>query len=380
MNLKGYFINLSIFLSGFLFFMGLFLLIAMNNQPGTLFPQDSFLEKLVSPYRGGSESVNILVLGVDKVGANTDTMMVVNFNPYNAKVSILSIPRDTKVNFNGGARKINSTYSAGGSPLAITSAEGLLNLEIKYYVVVKLSILKDVVDQLGGVDYDVPVNMDYDDPTQDLHIHIRKGQQHFDGALAEQFIRFRQPNTYNDEIMKYYDGSDLKRIDAQQSFLKELLGQKLNVLNIGKLNGVIRSVFNNIETDITMNDLSMWMGSLSKFKPDEMQLFKLPGTADEGGSYFYNIDSTATAEITGAYFQTGSGLAVLKGVKAPSASSSGVTPGKAGTSSGNGNASPNGNVPANGNENQSSTTQQSYTDKNPSNGETGFSNILNEAP
>ena len=103
----------------------------------------------------------------------------------------MSIPRDTRVLIDNKYRKINFAYPYGGIELAAGTVSELLDVNIKYYIFVDTFAFRIIVDLLGGVDIDVPVNLDYDDPTQDLHIHLKKGLQHLDGEHAEQYVRFR---------------------------------------------------------------------------------------------------------------------------------------------------------------------------------------------
>ena len=129
----------------------------------------------------------------------------------------------------------------------------LLGINVEYYVFLSTSSFREIIDILDGVDYNVPVDMDWDDPLQNLHIHFKKGPQHFNGIKAEQFMRFRQNN--NGKINEFYDGSDLKRIDAQQNFIKELVKQKLNVFYITKVDDIINSIFSNLKTNLSMNEI-----------------------------------------------------------------------------------------------------------------------------
>lgn len=223
------------------------------------------------------------------------TMMLVNFNPTSSKVSILSIPRDTSVIINGKRAKINSAYPRGGGELAVKTVSDLLGVDVEYYVFVNTSSFRKIIDTLGGVDYNVPVDMDWDDPLQDLHIHFKKGPQHFDGVKSEQFMRFRQNN--NGKVNEYYDGSDLKRIDAQQNFIKELIRQKLNILYITRLNDIINTVFNNIETNLSMSEVLKMSGSATKIQPDNIQTFKIPGDSVLDGAWYYIMDKEETRMI-----------------------------------------------------------------------------------
>ena len=142
-------------------------------RPGTMTGIWRYTHSLVQK----KEPFNILLLGGDKVNNLTDTMMLANFDPETCKVNIMSIPRDTRVFINKKERKINYAFPAGGIELAVKTVSELLDINIKYYAFVDTSAFRKIIDLLGGVDYYVPVDMDYDDPVQGLHIHLKKGQQ-----------------------------------------------------------------------------------------------------------------------------------------------------------------------------------------------------------
>lgn len=259
---------------------------------------NGFLSNITTPLKAENETFNILVMGGDYVGANTDTMLVANVNTGSGKINILSVPRDTKVNIKGSeVPKINSAYSAGGPDLAVNTVSSLLNIKIKYYAFINTEGFSEIIDILGGVDFEIPADMDYDDPTQDLHIHLKKGMQHLNGSKAIQYMRFRHPNQYNNEIQKYYDGSDLKRIEAQQKFIKELFKQKATVKYISRADELVRSGFKYVKTNITTDESVKILQNAGNIKSDNITFFRLPGTpSDEGISYFI-MDKQQTQEI-----------------------------------------------------------------------------------
>ncbi len=273
---------------------------------------DGFLNQIIQPFVLDKSPVNILLLGGDKVAGNTDTMMLVNFNPETAKISVLSVPRDTRVKVNGlGYTKINAAYPRGGSDLAINTVTNFLGTCIQYYVYVDTSAFRRIVDILDGVDYYVPVDMDYEDPLQKLRIHLKKGQQRLDGNKAEQFMRFRQPLHYNKEIKKYYDGSDIKRIAAQQSFIKELIRQKTSIKYMTRLNDIINEIFSSIETNITLSDALKLSQNINKVDVNQVQMFTVPCSSEPmiNGIWYYLPDKTKTKEIVEGYFKSDLGTA-----------------------------------------------------------------------
>lgn len=171
---------------------------------------------------GQGQSNQILLMGVDSAQADkaestrSDVMMIININRATNQVSLLSIPRDTWTPIPGrnGYTKINHAYAYGGPELALDTVNALLGLEIPYYMVVDYEFVKEVVDKVGGVEVEVPMDMQYEDPTADppLYIDLKAGLQTLNGDEALQFLRFR----------KGYADADLGRVQAQQAFLTAL--------------------------------------------------------------------------------------------------------------------------------------------------------------
>ena len=163
----------------------------------------------------------ILAYGVDNDAGGSDTNMLVRFDAENKKIDVVSLPRDTLMS-NG--HKLNSSYNNGGTEKLRSNIEDMLGVPVDFYVSVDLKGFIALIDQIGGVDFDVPEDMDYDDPYQDLHIHFKKGLQHLSGQQSMEVVRFRHNS---DKDKPAYGGrQDIGRIGTQQAFLKTV-AQKL---------------------------------------------------------------------------------------------------------------------------------------------------------
>jgi LCP family protein required for cell wall assembly len=366
MNLRKFYFIVSTVVSVFLFLSGALMILQINSLNETGFLQGAssdFVSGFLKPFILGKDPVNFIVLVGDKSEANTDTMMLVNFNPAENKFSILSLPRDTKVNVSGKTAKINSLYARkDGAKLLIDTISNLLDVKIKYYVYFNISTFRDIIDLLGGVEYNIPANMDYDDPTQNLHIHLKKGKQRLDGKKAEQFLRFRQPNpgAWSEELRKHYDGSDLKRIEAQQNFLKELFRQKANILYLPKLNEVVNVIYENLETNITLNEVARLIKSASNFNPENVKMFTLPGTSVKEDYWYYIYDKSKGDEIIKENFYADGQF-----ISSPKTSSSEKSEEK---------TNKNANTQHNNSSNKDTTGKKetSFTKNNPSNSDTSI--------
>ena len=306
MNLHKFNFIFSIVVSLILFITGIGVLYYVNNYllnseaASSIF--DSTINQLFDSFLQKKEPFNVLLLGGDKVNKNSDTIMLANFDPVTYKVNIMSIPRDTKVMIDNKARKINYAYPHGGIKLTVKTVSELLDVNVKYYAFIDTAAFRDTIDLLGGVDYYIPADMNYDDPTQKLHIKLKKGQQRLNGVQSEHFVRFRRPNKWNKEIKKYYDGGDLMRLEAQQSFLKELMAQKLNLMYLAKLNSIIGVIFENIETNLTLNEIIKLTGYISKFRVENLTFIPMPGKHYEASPWYYLCDVKSTRLITAKSF------------------------------------------------------------------------------
>ena len=242
-----------------------------------------FGRTLTSDVLGPKDPVFVLVMGVseDLVAPLTDTMMVIGYNPNDQKAFAISIPRDTFVGSNkdtaGGYDKLNALYQT--SPEKTKGAiEKILGIDIDYYVVVQNKVVRDVVDALGAVEFNVPIDMDYDDKTQDLHIHLKAGIQSMNGEQVEQLLRFRHNNdgsTYPAE----YGMEDYGRMRTQREFVKELLKQCIRFKNVTKIIDLATAFFDNVDTDMSLATVISYVPYALQFNPDELLSEQVPGAS-----------------------------------------------------------------------------------------------------
>ena len=263
-------------------------------QPYTSNVSNDFVEVLrgFKQETGSGEPINIVVLTSDS-GGNTDSIMIVHFNPKTSQFNIISVPRDTYITLKGYTfHKINSVFKVKNGPAHLkTLLEDMLGQKIDYYVHVDLKTIREIVDLLDGVDYDVPCDMVYNDPDQNLHINLKKGLRTLTGKQVEGLLRFRKPDKWTSEVRKYYDGSDLKRIERQHDFINEMLDQKLNVKYVTKINDIINNVYSNIKTDLPISEMLKLARGLPSISSESFQAATLPGNAKDIGNLSYFIHS-----------------------------------------------------------------------------------------
>ena len=240
------------------------------------------------------EPIEVLLLGIseDLDSKLTDTIIVGSYNPQEQSINMLSIPRDTFVGKNKntakGSDKINSLYSRKGINSLLETVNKITNNDIKYYAVINNQALINLVDTIGGVNFNVPIDMNYDDPTQNLHIHLKKGYQLINGEKAEQLLRFRHNNDGTSYPSDYGD-NDFGRMKTQRDFIEETVKQTMNIKNILKSKKIIDAVFNNIETNIDKNDLIPYIPKLVEIDTQNITSTQLPGKPDKYNDLWFFI-------------------------------------------------------------------------------------------
>jgi LCP family protein required for cell wall assembly len=255
-------------------------------------PKNTFLDVLRDFKQNAGDPINVLLLAGDK-GGNTDAIMVAHIDPKTVQANILSIPRDTYITVSGSSNhKINSIYkSKDGANKLKKTLEKMLSQPIDYYVYLDLETIRSIVDLLDGVEYDVPCDMKYTDPDQKLQINLKKGRQTLTGKQVEGLLRFRKPDKWTSEVRKHYDGSDIKRIERQHDFFKEMLDQKLSIKYITKANGIIDTVYSSIKTDMPLQEMLKVAKCLPSLSQEKLVAVTLPGTAKTINSLSYYIHS-----------------------------------------------------------------------------------------
>ena len=183
-----------------------------------------------------------LLLGVADQGGS-DTIMLGVFDTEAKTASLISIPRDTVVRYEGSYKKINAVYSYGGVDAMVSAVSNMLAVPIDYYVSVNTRAFREIVNEIGGVYFTVPVDMYYNDPYGDLAINIKAGYQHLDGRQAEGVVRCRN----------CYANADIGRAATQRAFLVALAKQTITLSNVTKVTNLINILNTYVESDMPLN-------------------------------------------------------------------------------------------------------------------------------
>ena len=235
----------------------------------------------------------ILAYGVDNDAGGSDTNILVRFDVPNKRIDLVSLPRDTLLHNEYRNNKLNFAYAKGGTELLMEQIENLLGIPVDFYVTVNLKGFIALVDQIDGVDFDIPINMDYDDPYQDLHIHFTKGPRHLNGQEAMEVVRFRHNNDGTG-----YGTEDIGRIGTQQAFLKTVAQKLMKLENVPAM---AETFLKYVKTDLTLGNL-VWLANqaLSMGGTDAISFATLPG--DGAGWYkgksFYTLYPEQVLEMT----------------------------------------------------------------------------------
>lgn len=259
----------------------------MSGMLATMVGHDENTKKNLGEFR-------TLILGISTDQENvdlTDTIMVASYNPNTQKATLLSIPRDTYTGKNPAKatayEKINSLYNRKHRPdETLAAVNEITGLNIQYYVVVKTEALIKLVDVIGGVDFYVPKDMNYDDVTQDLHIHLKEGQQKLDGDKAEQVLRYRHDNwdpvtkTYPTYSAEYGD-NDIGRMRTQREFIMQVVKQTARPENIFKIGQILDVAEEYVITNIDFNVAKDYIPYAVEFDTSNLLTDALPGTVPD---------------------------------------------------------------------------------------------------
>ncbi len=226
---------------------------------------------------------NFLLLCKDRVGLNTDVMIIINFNTDSKKITVLQIPRDTYIGLDSYQGKINGLYAhyymqsknkGDKNPTTSGLREMCKTLQYNMYmplqggVVLNLEGFCNIVDILGGVTVNVPADMKYVDESQNLYINLKKGIQVLDGDKAEQFVRFRSG----------YVAADLGRMDAQKIFMSALLKKVKSSFNVETIVKLANQVIEHVTIDnISTLDIISYAKCLLEMDLENINFVSMPG-------------------------------------------------------------------------------------------------------
>lgn len=258
---------------------------------------------LLAPIDRESGKVNALLLGVDEDGLRTDSIMIASFDLETSELNLLSVPRDTKVYVTNRSqtRKINEVHAMASEnekgaivgPIGTAEAVSqLTGIPINYYVELSFDAAENILNTLGKITYDVPdvegggKGMNYEDPAQNLYIHLKPGEQKLDGEQILQLMRYRKGD------------SDHARAERQQNVIKAIVEQKLDLSLIFKLPKLFSQMKSEISTNLSAADVTKYAQYLGSLSSDKIHSYHLPGEdLYQSGKWYYICDLTAAETL-----------------------------------------------------------------------------------
>ena len=242
------------------------------------------------------EVCNFLLLGTDKAAGLSDVIMLVSVNLENGSINFMQIPRDTYFECGASYKKLNGAHKTlGGAKEFAASLGEVLGININYYLSLGLETVQKMVDFVSGIEVDIPFDMDYEDKSQNLSIHLKAGNQVLDGKSAVEFLRYRAG----------YVTGDLGRINAQKLFMNAYvkrigqMGNPLALYNLCKL------VLTNSETNIKESDIFSLCLKYAKVKGGPVSYMTAPGEAikdENSGTWYYILSNSSMADLMNERF------------------------------------------------------------------------------
>lgn len=245
----------------------------------------------------GPKRQNILLLGVDSngadsdlwVGTRTDTMILLNIDPRTKTVNAISIPRDSKVYLpqGMGIQKINAAHAIGGIGMTIKTVEDTLGVKVDKYIMFHDEGVRAIVQALGGVDIYVEKNMHYNDNAGNLHINFTKGKHHLTDKDVVEYLRFRH------DAM-----GDIGRTQRQQWFLRGLLADLQKPETLAKIPQIISVTNKYVKTDMSPYEMTQYAALAKHFDMDNIEIAMLPGAPNKHGyTSYWILDPEKTQEV-----------------------------------------------------------------------------------
>ncbi|MBQ3072106.1 MAG: LCP family protein [Oscillospiraceae bacterium] len=236
---------------------------------------------------------SVLLAGTDEGGMRTDTMLLLHLDASARKASLISLPRDTYIRGSYGVAKLNSALGAGGGgeegmQELLRQVTDLIGYRPDGYALIDLDGFVDMIDLLGGIKFDVPQDMYYNDPTQDLHIDLKAGMQRLNGEEAMGVVRYRSG----------YAQADLRRVEVQRDFLKAAAEQYLNIVHLPKAPLLVSKFAASTTTDLSSGNL-MWIArTLLSCDREQIQMQTLPGVPRmRSGVSYYLVNAEEAAQL-----------------------------------------------------------------------------------
>ncbi|MCU7557515.1 LCP family protein [Macrococcus capreoli] len=243
-------------------------------------------DKAVDP---SMDHISILFLGIDdslsrrkngqkETEARTDAMILATFDRSHKQIRLVSIPRDTLAYIPSVKQydKITHAHAEGGPESSMKAVENIFNVPVDYYARVNMQAFVDIVDELGGIDFNVPFDIDEPTKLDKGRIKVKKGKQHINGDQALALVRSRHVDT------------DLGRGKRQMQMIEAIVKKAKDTNSISKLDDLVEIVGNNAKHNLTFDNITS-LASYYTSNDVEFKQTQLKGTDFMyNGIYYYN--------------------------------------------------------------------------------------------
>ncbi len=287
LNLVSFFVSILVIFVAFVIIVALFFSGAKDST-----------DIRMSEVSVSHESYNILLLGRDKVAGLCDVITLASVDMKKGEVNIMQIPRDTYFNYgNGDHNKINGAPCVLSVSKFANELASALGISIDYYLCIDLDTLQAMVDMISGIEIDIPVDMDYDDPSQGLSIHLEKGKNLLNGKEALGFLRYRAG----------YATGDIGRLDAQKLFLNAFFARLSEHNDPILFYNLFRLLSKNCETNIREQDILSKGIKLGGKRDMKVFYMTAPGEAvqsEKSGAWYYILSSSSVGELLNERFSS----------------------------------------------------------------------------
>ena len=258
-------------------------------------------------YTPRKDVYNILVVGHDRAAKLADVIMLVNYDVNAGKVAVMQIPRDTYIDAGSNVPQINVLFAANynhavydrisnptqyAAEQLAQALEKNLCIQIQYTAVMNLDGFAGIVDAIGGVPINVPVDMKYNDPEQNLYINIKAGPQTLMGEDAEGFVRFRED----------FVQADIGRVNMQKLFLAAFFNKLKSSVSVSTVSALASNVISNLTTDIPLQDVVYLGRNVLSVDLSDFTMLTIPGEGVSGLRSYYVINRADTLKAINAHF------------------------------------------------------------------------------
>lgn len=251
------------------------------------------------------DKLYVLVMGESQ--GMSDTIIIGSYDPKTQEASMLSIPRDTFIGdskYNASVYdKINSLYNNGKDPQkTLNAVNELTGLNITNYVVIDTKALVELVNEIGGVEFNVPIDMKYDDYSQELHVNLKEGWQTLTGEQVEQLVRFRHNSdgsTYSSE----YGIEDFGRMRTQREVITAIAKQTIQLKNVKEIGKILDIVKKYVKTNMDFQSLKDYIPYAINMNTENIKAEQLPGEPKYiNGISFFLHDEEETETMVNELF------------------------------------------------------------------------------